>query len=195
MAKPIRFNPVKTASGWQVNVPGKVSESGLRERHFFRTLELAREASAKLKERLQNFGTQAKAIRPTLAEQATVAEAILAPWGMSLVEAARIAAAIREKETASRPLDEAADDWIIACEAGLRDRTLASYRQTVKRLKDAFGSRQLSSILTADLQKAIAPPGVSGAAVGVVHGTHRATKIKNAPQPAVIGNGTNTTHP
>ena len=75
-----------------------------------------------------------------------------------------MAAAIREREAASRPLDEAADEWILACE-GLRDRTVVSYKQTVKRLKTAFGSKQLSLILTADLQKALAPPGASGAAM------------------------------
>ena len=164
MARPIRFVPTKTTSGWQINVPAKIAESGQRERHYYRTLELARDAAAKLKEKLQNFGTQAKAIRPLLADQATAAEAILAPWGMSLVEAARMAAAIREREAASRPLDEAADEWILACE-GLRDRTVVSYKQTVKRLKTAFGSKQLSLILTADLQKALAPPGASGAAM------------------------------
>ena len=134
MAKPIRFKPTKTASGWKVNVPAKVSESGRRERHFFRTFELAKAAGDRLKEKREEFGTQAKAIRPSLAEGATLAENILAPWNVSLLEAARIVAAIRERETASRPLADAAADWLIACE-GLRDRTVASYKQTPQSCK------------------------------------------------------------
>ena len=36
MAKPIRFTPMKDADGWRVNIPAKISESGKRERHFYR---------------------------------------------------------------------------------------------------------------------------------------------------------------
>ncbi len=164
MAKPIRFKPTKTANGWKVNVPAKVSESGIRERHFFRTFELAKAAGDKLKEKREEFGTQSKAIRPSLSEAATLAESILAPWNVSLVDAARIVAGIRERETASRPLADAADDWLIACE-GLRDRTVASYKQSARRLKAALGHRQLASISTGELQAALAPPGATGAAM------------------------------
>lgn len=165
MAKPIRFKPTHSeAKGWQLNVPAQLTESGKRERHYFRTQELAKAAADKLKEKRDEFGTRAKSIRPVLSEQATLAEAILAPWGLSLVEAARMAAAIREKASASRPLSIAADAWIVACE-GLRARTVTSYAATAKKLKAAFGDRQLAAISGAELQAALAPPGASGAAM------------------------------
>ena len=164
MAKPIRFKPTNSAKGWNLNVPAKLTESGKRERHYFRTFELAKAAADKLKDKLKDFGTQAKAIRPVLADQATLAEAILKPWGLSLVEAARMAAAIRERASASRSLTVAADAWLVACE-GLRARTVTSYTATAKKLKAAFGDRQLAAISAGELQAAIAPPGASGAAM------------------------------
>lgn len=158
MAKPARFSPKKTASGWCLNIPAKFSESGRRERHFFRTQELAKAAAAKFKERVGEFGAQARAIAPSLAEQATAAAALLEPWGASLLDAARAYVETRERDTASRPLAEAADEWLVACE-GLRVKTQQGYRQTANRLKDALGDALLSTLTADDLAGALMPKG------------------------------------
>lgn len=111
MAKPIRYKSVKTEHGWRINIPPKLSESGKRERHFFRTRELADAAGAALKSKVDDFGIQARAISPILAEKATIAAALLAPYGVDILEAAKIVAATREREKASRKLEDAEVSW------------------------------------------------------------------------------------
>lgn len=158
MAKPTRFAPKKTPHGWRLNVPPKYSETGKRERHFFRTQALAKEAGEQMKEKVAEFGAQARTIAPTLAEQATAAAAILEPWGVSLLDAANFFAAARKRETASNLLTVGIDAWLSDCE-GLRTRTLQGYKQTAKRLKTALGDRILATLTAAELQAALVPPG------------------------------------
>jgi hypothetical protein len=158
MAKPIRFTPKNSPSGWRINIPAKVSSTGKRQQVFYRTNKLALAAAEELKKKVELFGVQTRAIGPTLAEQATAAAALLAPYGIDLIEAARIVAAMRERETASRPLAAAADEWLVDCE-GLRQKTIQGYRQTVNRLKDALGERVLATLTADDLQAALVPPG------------------------------------
>jgi integrase len=159
MAKTARFKPSKTASGtWCLNVPARYSESGKRERFFYQTKDKAMEAAAQLKEQRELFGAQATAISPSLAEAATEAANILQPWGLSIVEAARIVAAIREKENASKPVAGAVDAWMEACEH-LRQKTIQGYRQTANRLRLALGDRLLATLTAEDLQLALTPKG------------------------------------
>src|SRR5690606_36439477 len=89
MPKRARFIPVKAGKGrWRLNIPPAFSESGERERRFFRTQQEAIDHAATLKERRDEFGAQSKSIRPSLAEAATKAEVMLRPYGISLLEAA-----------------------------------------------------------------------------------------------------------
>lgn len=162
MARHPKFKVAETPSGWMLNVPASLADSGKRERHFFRTKQLATDHAAGLRERVKLHGQAATAIKPSLAEAAILAESILAPWGLSIVEAARMAAAIRARETASRPLGTAADEWILTCE-GLRPRTVDSYKQTVKRMKTALADKLLTGISAEELQKAVSPSGIIGA--------------------------------
>lgn len=146
-----------------MNVPAKYTETGKRERHYHRTQKEALAAAKLLKQSAAEFGHKSQAIKPSLAEDATAAAAMLEPWGVSLLEAARIVSAIRTKETASRPLSEAADDWLIACE-GLRPKTLQGYKHTANRMKAALGDRILTTLTAEDLQGAVAPAGTPATA-------------------------------
>lgn len=141
-----------------MNIPAKFTETGKRERHFYRTQKEALAAAKTLRKSAAEFGHQSQAIRPGLAEDATAAAALLEPWGLSLLEAARIVSEIRTKEAASRPFSTAADEWLVACE-GLRTKTLQGYKHTAKRLKAALGDSILAAITAEELQKAIAPAG------------------------------------
>jgi integrase len=158
MSKPTRFKPIKTPSGWQINIPAKYSVSGKRERHHHRTQALALAAAAQLKSDRELFGNNCRTITPSLAEQATAAHALLEPWNVSLLEAARIVAAMKKSESASCPLGEAADSWLAAC-GELRPKTLQGYRQTANILKAALGERLLASLTASDLQAVLAPEG------------------------------------
>lgn len=167
MAKRISFTPKKTPDGtWRLNVPGKLTLTGKRERHFFRTRELALAAAAKLKNENAEFGTQARAIPPSLAEAAVTSANLLEPWDATLVEAVRFYVAHRERAAASSQVDTAVDLWMESC-ADLRGKTVLGYRQSAVRLKAAFGAAPLSGITAQELQAALAPEGtLSSVAIG-----------------------------
>ena len=158
MAKPIRFIPVKTKHGWRLNIPPKLSESGKRERHFFPKKKLADAAGDDLKSKIETFGIQARAISPSLAEKATIAAALLEPYGVDILEAAKIVAATREKEKASQTLDDAEASWRDSYK-GLRPKTKENYKSTTDLLSKKLGGRLLATITAEELQAAIAPKG------------------------------------
>jgi integrase len=171
MAKPIRFTPKKTKDGWRINIPPKISETGRRQQLFYRTQALALEAAGQLKAKVEAFGSQARAISASLSEQAVAAENLLAPWKISLIEAAQMVVAIKERDNASRTIDAATETWLAACE-GLRPRTVRNYRLTAEKLTKALSARLMSSISADEIQGAIAPAGSGGASV--------AEQIRNA---------------
>ncbi len=163
MARRPSFKVRKTAHGWTINVPSGLSGSGKRERHFHETKEKATAHASRLRDQYRSFGEASATIRPSLAEAATSAEKILEPWGISLVEAARMVARLKEAEATSKVLEEAVDAWLLACE-GLRPRTLDGYRQTARLLKTHLAGKVLTSITSDHLQDAVAPLGSTGAA-------------------------------
>ena len=163
MARHPSFDYQKTPRGWMVNCPASLSATHKRERHYFTTRDKAKEHAASLREKALKHGRAATAIRPSLAEAATEAEELLKPWGLSILEAVRMAAAIRERETASKPLGEAADLWLLSCE-GLRPKTQHNYKLTADRLRNELADRLLASITAEELQAAVAPLGNTGAA-------------------------------
>ncbi|MBB5353890.1 integrase [Haloferula luteola] len=164
MPKRPKFTVTKTTEGWRINVPASLTESGKRERHFHDTRDKAKQHATELREKYKQHGEAASVIRPSLAEAATQAERLLKPWGISLVEAARIVAEIKERENASKSVSEAIDSWLLACE-GLRDRTLDGYRQVANKLRTDLQDTLLTSVCADDIQGIIAPPGATGAAV------------------------------
>jgi len=147
-----------------VNVPASVTATGKREQHFFPTRDKAKEHAQELREKFLAHGGQAQAIKPSLAEAAVAADAILAPWGAGLVEAARFFAAAKERQNASKPLSEATAAFLQSCE-GLRGRTIEGYRQTCRRLDTALADKVLATVTAEELQAAVAPAGTSGATV------------------------------
>jgi integrase len=163
MARQTKFTPTQTAEGWRLNVPKKFTETGKRERHFYRTQREAQAAAKLLKQSAAEFGHLSQSIKPSLAEDATAAAALLAPWNMTLIEAARMAASFREREAASCTVKDALAAWIVSCE-GLRKPTLATYGNTTRRLEAAIGDRILSALEADDIQKGLGLVGTSGAA-------------------------------
>jgi site-specific recombinase XerD len=164
MPRTPKFNWTKTPSGWQVNVPPSISETGKRERHFFDTRDKAKNHAQDLREKFLEHGGQAAAIKPSLAEAAVAAEAILAPYGGGLVEAARFYVAAKKRAAASRPLAEATAAFLASCE-GLRGRTIEAYRHACERLDKTLGDRVLATITAEEIATAaeVDRPGASAA--------------------------------
>lgn len=177
MAKRTSFEPheLLNGNGWRLNVPAKYTDTGKRERHFFPTKEKALAAAKTLRRKRDEYGHQAQAIKPSLASEATIAAEILAPWKISIIEAARIVDAIRRKETASTSLANAIKEWLDHCETKakpLRDRTIRNYRLTLDRMTITLGEKLIASITAEEIQESIAPKGTSGAAA--------AERVRNA---------------
>ena len=164
MARKPKFNHVKTKTGgWMVSIPPRISETGKRERCYFKTRDKARDFASELQEKAKKHGENATAIRPSLAEDAVKAAAVLGPLGISLLEAARFFAAARDRETASCTLKDATAAWLVSCE-GRRERTIGGYKSTMKRLDVALGERLLAGITADEIAAAAGIVGTSGAA-------------------------------
>lgn len=151
MSRLARFTPKKTASGsWCINVPAKYSESGKRERHFYRTQALAKDAAAKLKDKREEFGAQARAIAPSLAEQAKAAVKLLEPFGIGLLEAVQRFAEQERRNRSSVTVEEATAAFQSSGKSWGDSQTTA-YRLRGEKLNDAFSGRLLSSVTGGEL--------------------------------------------
>ena len=98
MARKPEIKIYQDGDRYVVNTPAGLSPSGRRQRLFFPTKRQAERTKASLEGRHAKYGRQALAINPALAEQAVQAKEILDPWGMTLVEAAKLAVEHRERQ-------------------------------------------------------------------------------------------------
>ncbi len=129
MAKHIRFTPVNSPSGWRINIPAKVSETGHREQHFYRTEKLAKEVSKKLRKKYADFGSQTRAIPPTVAEQAMAAKALLDPFGISILEAASRVVALEQQLLKSVKIEAAIEAFKEA-----KEKKSSKHRQAINQM-------------------------------------------------------------
>lgn len=152
MAKVTKFKPKQTDKGWCINVPPKFTESGKRERYYYKTRSLAEEAASGFKAKKEQHGESAKNISPSLAEQATAAAMILAPFGLTVLDAARIAAEIEQAKRSSSVLEDALLEFLKAKEG----RSAVHARQLgymADALREDFKDRMLSTITGHELEE------------------------------------------
>lgn len=173
MPRTPRFGFKKTPRGWCVNTPATISASGKRERAYFETRDEAKNHAAELRAKFLEHGSLAAAIPPALSEQAVAAAALLQPWGGNLLDAARLWVETHKRNAASCIISEAVDAWLKSC-AGLRDRTLKSYRQSATRLKAELAGKTLSKLTAKQLAAALGIEGSSGASAAVHYRNGRA---------------------
>lgn len=192
VAKRSKFTPKETPSGWCLNVPAAFTTSGKRERWFFKTKKLAEEAAEPLRVRRDEFGTKWKSASPSEVENVTKAEELLAPWNKGVVQAlteyvevlavlkpwnvspiaaARAAAKAAESEASSQTMAKA---WVafLATKRGKADGTLKGYRQLRMSMEGHFGAdRRLAGIAGPDLEAFLS-------ATTKGKGTHRNAKLR-----------------
>lgn len=149
MAKRAKFEVTHSVrkDRWMVNVPGSVTASGRRERHYFETKKEALAKASDMRKAYHEYGSQASAITPSLAEAAVQAAEKLKPFGVTLTAAIADYLAILETRERSVTLAEAASRWL-ASKGDCRDETQKSYRYTVKRLQPL--EDQIMAEITAD---------------------------------------------
>jgi len=152
MARKPSFQFSKTPSGWKVEIPERLSPTGERQRAFFSTRDEAKDYAAEMRSKYEEFGTNASNIKPSVAEDATSALALLAPFGISLLEAARIIVAAKTAEAASSTM-EAALAAFVKIKSGRSHAHTKAYGYMQRDLEKSFAGRSLTSITTAELLK------------------------------------------
>lgn len=153
MAKPPKFIPKRTDNGrWRLSIPASFSDTGKRQQLFFKTHRDAKESADHLREQAKTFGTQARAIKPGLAEAAVKADALLEPFGVSILEAVQDYVARAEENRSSMPIGEALEKFHQAHEHWSASYTTA-HQSRGRKLAESFGDRMLSSITSSELTK------------------------------------------
>lgn len=92
MPKRPDFLPVETAKGWMVSIPPGMTADGKRVRRFFQDKKKAEKLAGALRAQ-HHSGVRGSVLPSHVAQQAMEALKILQPVGLSLMEAARMAAA------------------------------------------------------------------------------------------------------
>lgn len=156
MSKRIGLEPRKTtlgASPWLVNIPAKISETGKRERHFFKTKEDAQTFCRQQRTRLDNFGSNATMLSPGQLEEAASAFERLEPLGVSLNTAVSHYLKWRKQTAASVPFKELFE-MFIAAKAGRSQAYLSALRYTLPRFA-SLHDRLASELTPRDLEAAL----------------------------------------
>jgi site-specific recombinase XerC len=157
----------KSRNRWKATIPAGLTADGKRTRSWHLTRDAAREYI----DNLTTSDSPAATIPPMLAMDADKARAILEPWNLDLVQAAREVAAALEalgdagtlleaarayraahvSRTASKPLGEAVALYLDS-RADLRAATLSSYKYTLNTLLAPLHDKPMADIETADLE-------------------------------------------
>ena len=158
------FSFKKTLDGWKVEIPASLSASSKRERAFFKTRDKARDYAEELAAKHKESGANHVAIKPSLAEAALKAEAILAPTGASLIEAARAFRHVWDAKNSSCALNAAVTDYL-ASRADLRDSTLKSYKYSLDKVLAPLHTRMMADIKSAELEEILKDKGATARAM------------------------------
>jgi len=150
MARKPSFKFSKTPSGWKVEIPERLSPTGIRQRAFFSTRDEAKNYAADLRAKYEDHGQNASGIKPSLAEEATIAAEMLKPFGISLLEAARMAVTSKQTELQSS-LIETALSAFVKIKSTRSDSHAKAYRNMERILIESFPGRMLSSISGSEL--------------------------------------------
>ncbi len=140
----------KISSKWKVEIPERLSPTGERQRAFFSTRDKAKNYAAEMRSKYEEFGTNSSNIKPSVADDATSALALLEPYGISLLEAARTIVAAKQAEAASSAM-EAALAAFVKTKSGRSYAHAKAYGYMQRDLEKSFAGRSLTSITTGEL--------------------------------------------
>lgn len=137
-----------------MEIPERLSPTGIRQRAFFETRDKAKEYAAELRAKYEDHGVNASIIKPSLAEEAAAAAELLQPFGISLLEAARMAVASKQSELQSSAIEDALSSFL-KTKLNRSDCHTKAYRNMERILCESFPGRTLSSISGAELLEAV----------------------------------------
>jgi integrase len=150
MARKPSFNHTKTERGWKVEIPSRFSPSGQRERAYFSTRDKAKKFASNLKERVTEHGSNSSNIRPSVADDATLAVEMLKPYGLTLLEAVKRIVEIEKTKIASMEVKSALSQFLLTKEER-SDWQRRAYDQMRTAFEFEFAGRMLSTITPAEL--------------------------------------------
>lgn len=150
MARKPSFKHTKTTSGWKVEIPERLSPTGKRQRLFFVTRDEAKNYATELRKEHEQHGINASVISPSLADEATRAASLLAPFEISLLEAARMVVAAKTAELESSTIENALESFL-RTKTGRSEAHTSAYGYMERDLAISFAGRVLSSITATEL--------------------------------------------
>lgn len=169
MKKKRQNEPVfdKARQRWKLDVPASVSDTGKRFRAWFESRQAARDFIG------ESITEAAATIPPSLAMDADTARQRIEAAGLdmtlaeivaayveaknalegsgTLLEAAKAFAQAHAARTASKPLGEAVESFLVAKDGELRPRTEGSYRYTLENVLESLHATPVSDITTAEI--------------------------------------------
>ena len=158
MSKAVSFKPQPNANPkipWVVNIPAGFTNSGKRERRFFKKKTEAQEFGRTQRIRVQNYGTSASALPAGRVEEAGIAFERLAPHGVTLTQVVDDFLARRASEARSVMLTDAFSSF----EDHKPTRRSPAYRVQLAHTLRRFSSLQdtlVSSITRGQIESALA---------------------------------------
>lgn len=144
------FKVRNTPKGWLLNVPKGLSDTGVKQRRYFRTRELANEAAQELRKSFRDHGEKASVLPPRVAGDAFAAWQLLEPHGITLLEAAKRVTREIERAALSAGVDEAATAFCLAKEHQ-SEKQVAFNEKMKLLLTKRFGSRKMVTITPEEL--------------------------------------------
>jgi integrase len=141
---PIRSVIVKGVDYWMVTLP---KHGGGRDRRYFRSEGEAKTYLQKKRVELLNQGTASLAITDSQRVALLRAEELLAPYGVSVVDAAEYYVKRHELIKNSRPVDEVINDFLDVLKAdGLSTRYQTDCKNRLARFQKSFGQRTVAEV-------------------------------------------------
>ena len=149
------LKPRLTEKGWELTVPATQSETGKRQRLYYKSERAAKIEAAKRKRLMKQHGEKALHIPADIAAQALKASAMLDQYEVTLVDVASDWVERRKQQEASITLSEA---WLNGEEyrAKRRPTTIADYKRIGRKLPSWLTKKLVCEITREDCEKALA---------------------------------------
>lgn len=147
---------IATDRGYKVEVPASLSATGKRERSYYRDEADAKRHAVGLRKRYHQLGTQAGALPPEMAAEAYQAAEMLAPFGMSILAAARDYVARHRVAGGQVTVSTAWDDYIAGLVVKKRsDATIGDYQSGRRTMPDWFLDLMVADATEEALERAL----------------------------------------
>jgi integrase len=148
------FYPVLTEKGWRISIPATMTASGKRERKFFESEREANKAASSIRNEYHR-GSRGGVISQGLALQAAEAAEILEPYGLTLVEAAKMVAAQHDAKGTDETFQERYDRFVRTQEAHWRSRYATDMGKIPQWVGKAFMARRVALITPGIIESAL----------------------------------------